>query len=286
MPDTSRFAPVDLLLKFGGSIATDPDTSDRVNATRVRALAEIIRDRADSGVVVVHGTGHVGKPAAIQHGFHRTGRLEANRRDIALGIKNDLADLNTRITGHLLDIGVPALAMHAEDALPVEPNYTRTADIVRLRDALRAGLVPVLYGDMIRTENDGWRVLSSDEILVHLAKLLRPRLTAFLSDVDGVLGIDPRSGEECLIETLTPEDDDQVSRRSSDVLDVSGGMTAKINTARDAAQHSGSCHILNGAVPARLREIIDGAPTVSTRVTPLMKGRQDQTEVGSKDPSP
>lgn len=264
-------------MKIGGSIATDPGATDRVHGSRIRALAAVVVDAIDAGrvgpgVVIVHGTGHVGKPAAIQHGFHRTGRLEAARRNIALAIKNDLADLNTRVTAHLLAAGLPAVAIHAEDALPVEAGRTPTAPH-RLIDAIDAGLVPVLYGDMVQAQHGAWRVLSSDEIIVHLADLLRPRITAFLSDVDGVLAIDRETGREVLLTELTPKDDDRVAKRASDERDVSGGMSAKIETARRAAGCSGTCHILSGTHPERLRDLVGGLDTTSTRIAMAVTSR-------------
>lgn len=254
------------LAKLGGSITTCPDADGRVHEPRLRALARALAPHAEAGLILVHGTGHVGKPAAVRYGFERTGRVEAARASIALRIKNDLAELNTRVVRILLDAGLPAVSMRAEDHLPVgEPDADPRPE--RLAAALEAGLVPVLHGDMVRATAGAWRVLSSDEILERVAERLRPRFAAFLTDVDGVLGVDDE-GREALLPDLDDAALARVARRGSDDRDVSGGMRAKVAAARRTAAFSGSCHILDGTDPARLAALLRGESPPGTRIHP------------------
>jgi isopentenyl phosphate kinase len=255
---------IELLVKLGGAVVADDPSEAKANAPRVRALARVLRGAEARGLVLAHGTGRAGKPEATRHGFAHTGRVERERRAIALAIRTALRDLNRRIVALLIEEGLPALAADPEDHLDVA-DPPRSPSVATLSPWLDDGLVPVFYGDMVRAAGGAWRVLSSDEIMVKLATLLRPRRCVFLTDVDGVMG-DDGGGGETLLRELSPANLGRVARRDSDARDVSAGMTGKVRSAVDAARFSGDCRILDGTKPERLAAYLRGEDVIGTRV--------------------
>lgn len=248
------------IVKLGGSIATDPDAlaSAQVAVDVLARLAhELLAWRG--GLIVVHGTGAVGKPAALRHGFAATGIIDAPQRAIALRVKNDLHTMTARVIDTLLRGGLPAITCAIEPYLEEDPAAAR------LRAHLGDGLVPVLHGDMVRMADGGYRVLSSDEIVARLAQRLAPRHALFVTDVDGVLGRDEH-GTEFLLPRLAAGDLARVSRRASDADDVSRGMTGKVGYAMLAAASSEACHIVNGRVPGRVGALLRGEIVPATAI--------------------
>lgn len=249
------------LVKIGGSIATTEDAPDRVNRTLLRRLAE---EFAASGrkLVLVHGTGHVGKPWAHRGGFALTGFLGPRERSVALEIKSELRLLNQRVVATLLAAGLPTLGVDFE-ALTRRRGETafEFSDEARLQGWLADGTIPVFYGDMLREPDGSYRVVSSDVMMVTLARTLRPRTALFLSNVDGVL-----DAADVAIPALSPAAAERVARRASDEQDVSAGMRGKLRHAFALAEITPEVWIANGTRDGIARELLAGRPALGTNI--------------------
>ena len=255
------------LVKLGGSIATDADATEH-GLVAVGRLVRLARELSswDGGLIVVHGTGAIGKPAAIREGFEDSGRLPSSRTDVALRIKEDLAALTGRVVRALASGGIDAVPVDVTGTLDSESRRDVT-DLDVLRRSLDSGQRPVLRGDMVRETRGGHRVLSSDEIMSRLAAALKPAVAAFVTDVDGVL--DDRGR---VIDTLHGDRLADVLAGESDERDVSGGMSGKIEHALRTARHAGRCVIVNGAIEGRVADLLSGATPVHTRVIAVAEG--------------
>jgi len=81
------------IIKFGGSIITNTSTESKFNKKNTLRLAKEIYPYY-KGCILIHGTGHVGKPPAIKYGYVESGIVQKNQQLIALHIKNSLRELN------------------------------------------------------------------------------------------------------------------------------------------------------------------------------------------------
>lgn len=259
MPDRAAPEPV-TLIKFGGSFMTDAAGPDGLDLAVTRRLAQELAACA-TPLLLVHGTGAVGKPAALRHGFVDTGCVPAAKTAIGAEIRASIAALNARVVATLRAAGIAAEGCGAARFFRDDCRTFHASAAAELTAMLAAGTVPVLHGDMLRQADGSWQVFSSDVILERLAALLPVRLTLLLTNVDGVLDAQGR-----VIPELSEASVDQVDRQASDDTDVSGGMRAKLRSAFAAAAHSQRCLIANGATPGVLAAALRGEPVPGTRI--------------------
>ena len=102
-----------------------------------------------------------------------------------------------------------------------------------------SGLIPVTYGDALWYGQKKSYILSGDKIMTLLAKVLRPRLSIFVLNVDGVYS-DIKSKK--LIDKIGVEK----IRISKVKMDVTGGMNRKMQEASNISKLGLKVFFVNG----------------------------------------
>ncbi|WP_394325323.1 hypothetical protein [Thermococcus sp. JCM 11816] len=74
------------------------------------------------------------------------------------------------------------------------------ADIEVIEKLLELDFIPILFGDVSVDVAQGIDILSGDQIMAYLTKMLKPKKAIFLMDVDGIYDGKPGEGG-----TLIPE---------------------------------------------------------------------------------
>lgn len=247
---------IPFIIKFGGSVITRQDSEDPFDAPTTARLAEELA-RREVACIVVHGTGAVGKPAAVKHGYAHDGRISADRQLLASEIRHNLRQLNQRVVATLLAAGMAACSVEASQLFAANLGELRHANAARmLLDLVNNGCTPVLHGDHVPCPDGSWRVLSSDIIVAVLARELAAEHVIFLTDVEGVYGDGPE-GPYVLAE-LAAGEEERLAEIQAARADVSGGMSAKVNCALEVARHGSTCHIASGRKPGVLNDLLSG----------------------------
>jgi isopentenyl phosphate kinase len=300
------------LVKLGGALITDK--SRDVEALRPEALRETARHLAlaykqssnggsegsgssSRGVVVVHGAGSFGHPPARRYGVARGGDLRSDPflREGVCETRLRVSRLHGLVLEALLEAGVPAAGLPpfaggwGPTHGPGRVSPSRAADACgRVRACLDAGLVPVLYGDVVLDATQGCAVLSGDAIMRELAKALRPERAVFLTDVDGVFDRPPEEAGARLVRVARlgggggGEDDEWVLEGSGGsnggngggvrlggaregAADVSGGMEAKVEEAAAISREAGGAPVIvaKGGTESALQALLRGADAFS-----------------------
>ncbi|WP_254544253.1 isopentenyl phosphate kinase [Halomarina pelagica] len=208
------------ILKLGGSVVTDKDTPETVDAAALDRIAAAV-SAADDDLVLVHGGGSFGHHHASEHGISRTRGTHDYEGVVAVHAAMK------RLNDTVLD------AFHAQDvpAVPVHPFSAgfrnAVSDLVlptgQVRVLVREGFVPVVHGDVIAHEGKGATVVSGDELVVELADHLDADRVGLCSAVPGVYDED---GE--VIERVESLEQIGGAIGGSDSTDVTGGMAAKV----------------------------------------------------------
>ena len=100
-----------------------------------------------------------------------------------------------------------------------------------LKEVLRHGLVPVVFGDVSVDANQGMSIVSTETLFDNLARELTPSRIILVGQVDGVYNADPATNPDAeLIEDIDRVNWDTVEAvlGSSAGADVTGGMYTKV----------------------------------------------------------
>lgn len=267
------------IIKFGGAVITDPGAENLFHRVNVSRLARELRTY-HRGCIIVHGTGHVGKPPAIEYNYYKTGILEAGNTEIGLTIRHSIRQLHLRLVRELIQAGIPAISMETPreivspsnngELLPMDENIPKQLHQLTenrkkyLTQLTHDGLVPVFSADFIPQPDGTFKVLSSDQITLWLARILRPDKVLFLTDVDGVYR-NHHTPDQSIMRVFTENDLQLFPPAES--KDVSGGMLKKAETALQAAQHCRICMIGNGFTKGVLKDFLTDTLVHGTRVT-------------------
>lgn len=267
-----KAADLMILIKMGGSIITDKSVPLSYQEKAVDQISETISKMISSGehVIVVHGGGSFGHYYSTIYDMH-TKPDRYDLRGVAI-VRNSMISLNSMILETMLHNGIvpysisPSVFVHGADS-----PYPRPSDIhspvpgsgiiqERVQEILRmtqSGLCPVTYGDVIWHGRGRSYILSGDLIMVHMARILRPRLAIFATDVDGLYAkfgsgdiikrISHAEGRKILAKPDTGMDAD------TKVADVTGGMRRKVQSALDILKAGTDVFLVNGNKPDRIR---------------------------------
>lgn len=255
-------------MKWGGSLVTRPCGDG--GAVRADVVSRLSRELLQTGFrgVVVHGTGHVGKPPARRYGYLETGFLDAGRADVALGIARQIEGLRADVLQAAGAAGLNLQAARAADFFGGRPWEVRPGGAARLVDWIAQGRTPAFCGEFAALPDGCFRVFSSDEMVTLLARTLRPRRVVFLTDAAGVYAPDGRT-----LAVIRSGDLAALRWGDGDRTDVSGGMQAKVRCALQAAAYCGSCWIADGRVPGAMRAVRESGAPGGTRVVPEVTPR-------------
>ena len=259
-----------LLVKLGGSLITDKTRPESPRMEVIERLAGEIA-RAAPGLpgrlIVGHGSGSFGHVAAQRYGLAQGIRSADQLPGVSL-TQERAAALHRIVTGALAAAGAlpfsiaPSSCVVSAGGLPVdfagEP----------LRLALRQGLLPVVYGDVVTDRDWGVSICSTERLFDLLARRLPEsglaiRRVFWLGETDGVWDDAGRT-----IPRISAETFQQAVRAigAPAGTDVTGGMLHRVETALGLARLGIPSTILNGLVPGALERSLNGEEVGGTEV--------------------
>lgn len=232
------------IIKFGGSVITSKNDPLSLNSNVIIELAEEIRryylefkDRVK--LVIVHGGGSYGHPLVIEC----LKRFSTLTLECFAKVSYFMNLLNMYVLEALLSNEVPVVGIPPKAICKV--SETLECDLTTVNQLMEAGLIPVLYGDVV-LYNNGFKVLSGDDIVWMIAKEFNANAVIFLTDVDGVYDRNPKSFKDATL--LTHVSLDEVLNRVEfwGVKDVTGGMLEKLRKAKELNVRGLRVYVVNG----------------------------------------
>lgn len=225
-----------VLLKLGGSLITEKGSSQTARREVIRRVAHEIREALDEvpglRLVVGHGSGSYGHPTAskygIQEGLADGGDWWGYAETAVIASR-----LNRVVTDALFDQGIPALPLQPSASALCRDGNLVHLETAPLEEALRRGLVPVVYGDVSFDAAQGSAIISTEQIFAYLGSRLRPDRVILAGRVEGVFTADPlRDTGTRLVKAISVSRLDEVERllAGSPDTDVTGGMLSKVQT--------------------------------------------------------
>ncbi len=243
-----------VFLKLGGSLITDKSQPHTARPeTLARLAGEIAAARAenpDLQLLLGHGSGSFGHIPAKQYGTRQGVHTPDEWRGFA-EVWREANALNRLVMDALLAEGLPAITFPPSAAVTARNGQVDHWDLTPMRSALAAGLLPVVFGDVVFDTTRGGTILSTEDLFVHLARQLQPGRILLAGIEAGVWAYSPRSphsrqqytsntqsaqrrewGEETeiIIPQITPADWEAIAPAlgGSANTDVTGGMASKV----------------------------------------------------------
>jgi isopentenyl phosphate kinase len=256
------------ILKLGGSVVTDKDKPFTPNTQNIERLAAEVAASMPTPLVVVHGGGSYGHPVAKQYkiseGYKNPGQLAGFSRT-----HQAMVQLNKIIVDSLLDAGVPAFSLSPSSFIVTEARRITELDTAKIRRYLGAGMVPVLYGDAVLDTQQGFAILSGDQLVMRLAASLKADRIVLGSDVDGVFTADPKLVKEArhIPRLSLKELDGMVKIGEALNTDVTGGMLGKVREAAEAVAAGVEVILVNAGEAGRVEAALRGEKVMGTVLT-------------------
>ncbi len=227
-----------VFLKLGGSLITEKDRPYTARQAQIHALTEtlarVLQKHPDLRLVLGHGSGSFGHQAAqeggTRHGIPANVSAEVRKRYWRgfAEVAYQAARLHQLVMEALHRANVAAISFPPSAMIYRLGSGALRWQLAPLRVALRAGLVPVVYGDVIFDARQGGGILSTEEVFDALALRLRPKRILLAGLEEGVWADFPQRTQ--LIPHITPENLERWRPALGQAagIDVTGGMLAKV----------------------------------------------------------
>jgi len=233
-----------ILIKLGGSIITNKEKPLSPRKKTINKISKSLK-KINEPIIIVHGGGSYGHYWSVKYDMH-TKERKYNSRGVAI-VKNSMIELDKIILDSLLQNKLNPYCLPPTDFMT--GNKPIIKKIKEIEKIAKSGLIPVTYGDALWYGQNKTFILSGDKIMTHLAKILKPRLCIFVLNEDGLYS-DLKSKE--LIHELRSE----IPLISENNMDVTGGMTRKVEEAVKISQVGMNVFFVNGNKPERIVKAI------------------------------
>jgi len=235
-----------ILIKLGGSIITN---KEKPLSPRKKTINNILKEigKIKEPIIIVHGGGSYGHYWSIKYDMH-TKPAKTSPKGVAI-VKNSMVELNKIILDSAVKNRINSYCLPPTDFM--NGNKAIKSKILTINDISRSGLTPITFGDALWFGQKKSYILSGDVIMTTIGKILKPRLSVFVLDVDGVYS---NLKTKKLIHDFKKEKPEIKNNK----MDVTGGMTRKITEANNMAKAGLKIFFVNGNKPKRISDAVSG----------------------------
>jgi len=235
-----------ILIKLGGSIITNKEKPLSARSKTIDNILNQIK-RIREPKILVHGGGSYGHYWSVKYDMH-TKPAKYDMRGVSI-VKNSMIDLNKIILNSAVKNRINAYCLPPTDFM--NGNKPIKNKILTINEIAKSGLTPITYGDALWFGKKKSYILSGDVIMTMIGKILKPRLSIFVLDVDGVYS---NTKSKKLIRDFKKEK----PIISKNKIDVTGGMTRKITEATNMSKSGLKVFFVNGNKPKRILDAVSG----------------------------
>jgi isopentenyl phosphate kinase len=229
-----------ILIKMGGSIITNKEKPLSPRKKTIENIAKYLK-KIDEPIIIVHGGGSFGHYWSVKYDMH-TKPMRYNVHGVSI-VKNSMIELNKIILDIFLKNKLNPYCLPPTDFMSGDKPITNK--VKEIKKIANAGLIPFTFGDALWYGHKKTYILSGDKIMTHISKILKPRLSIFALNEDGLYS-DLKSKK--LIHELKGENP-IISKNN---MDVTGGMTRKVDEATKISKMGIDVFFVNGNKPERI----------------------------------
>ena len=254
------------VMKIGGSVITDKNTELAPRTQAIDRLADETQRANVKGLIIVHGGGSFGHPAA-QRNAVKEGLKNSNQIMGFAETHHFMTVLNGLVMDSLITHNIPAVSVTPSSCVVTEDGRIKNFEDTPMKMLLNMGFTPVLFGDAVPDVKLGFTVLSGDQLTSALARKFDAQHVIMGVDVDGLFDSDPKTQPTAKMFShlsLSELRDVQRIAGKSTACDVTGGMLGKIRELLPALEQGIRVNIVNAAKPGRIYGALKGESVVGT----------------------
>lgn len=218
------------ILKLGGSAITNKAQPLKANRRIIERLAKEIEDAKTPRLIIVHGGGSFGHPLAkkytLNYGYSDPAQIFGFAET-----HEAMTVLNGMIVKALIQHNIAAVAVSPSSFIITKHGRIQGLNTNVIAKMQEMDFVPVLYGDTVLDLEQGFAILSGDQLTARLAIELGAERIIIGVDVDGLYTADPKKDFSAKrVKRTTAEELAKFGRGTevATVTDVTGGMHGKI----------------------------------------------------------
>jgi len=230
-----------VIVKIGGSFITDKNQSESLKEDLVRKIAREIVEVVKTGkvsLILAHGAGSYGHIAAkkyeAQSGQHPQFGWEAFYQ-----IRQDMTRMNLLLLQLFAEEGLFPITIQPSAIAMAHKGKLHFMDTKNIRFLLEADQIPLIHGDIVLDEKQGFTIASTEDQIQKLSEYIFFHRIVLISDVPGVL-----DGEGNVIPVINHRNFSQIIDQlgGSAGLDVTGGMQSKVEQIYQLIQKNPATH--------------------------------------------
>lgn len=219
-------------LKLGGSLLTEKSREATARPAVIERLAQEIgaamRAEPQLQLLLGHGSGSFGHPPA-EHYRTREGVKTAEQWRGFLQVWRRANALHRMLMDGLEGADLPAISFPPSSSVITKHGEVSTLSAGPIEAALTSGQLPVVMGDVVFDTEIGGTILSTEQVFLALAPLLRPSRILIAGAESGVYAQYPAQGEP--LGEVKESDLKTIALMGSEHTDVTGGMADKVKQA-------------------------------------------------------
>ncbi len=252
-------------VKFGGSVITNTKKRSTAKIREIdRLLKEVSEARSLNGfdVIIGHGSGSFGHVPAKKYKINEGLKYSNSMKGSIITLK-EASNLNNIIVDRAMKVGIPVFPFSAHSFGMSDSGDMSPLFIDSIKAAMDHGFVPIVYGDVVIDKNKGVSIASTEDILVGLAKRLKPDKVVIGTNVDGVFTKDPSiDSNSRLIRYLNGDNFKKGVACAGDSVgraNVTGGMQSKLMALHKAISNADATgYIINASKPGNVKKVLLG----------------------------
>ena len=233
-----------ILVKLGGSIITNKEKPLSPRKKTIDNIAKQLR-KISEPIVIVHGGGSFGHYWSVKYDMH-TKPKKYDYHGVAI-VKNSMIELDKIILDAMTENKLNPYCLPPTDFM--SGNKPIGYKVKEIKKIAESNLIPVTFGDALWYGQKKSYILSGDKIMSILAKVLRPRLSIFVLNVDGLYS-------DLKTKRLIYDMKDQQANIEEISMDVTGGMKRKVEEATRISKMGLKVFFVNGNKPQRIVDAV------------------------------
>jgi len=259
-----------ILIKLGGSLITDKSKPYTPRIEIISCLAKEIKRAYLDGLkmVISHGSGSFGHTLASKYGTAEGIKRKKDIFGLCL-VQQDAIAINRIVNKIFLENKIPCLSFVPSSFSFAKNKKLKAIFAEPIVEALRLGIVPSVFGDIIMDENLGCCIFSGEVTLDNLSFALHKRgfkieKVIQAGTTDGVYNLKGKT-----IPKITSKNFGVIKKAlgGADATDVTGGMLHKVEESLRMAKRGIKTWIINGCQKGSLYKAIISRSNLGTLIT-------------------